>query len=664
MIWEREIVQSEARQLADRYELNYKRVLAVAETVEEFRQSRESSIKNPYHLRWRPSLSCLGLDVALRYGNPDAILDLFERERIDDIARRSVFVSYIADEDTPLYSLPELSLLSEKFSDYLLSNKPALVSFGFPTTSFVRSFWLATRLAQNYFAECPIGVDPVGFRHGKPGYVFAVQTDLRVPDDLGRGHNIRCVVPAEAFMTNDYVVLEDCTVCRVLPTGSRQPLVVCISDSEASRLEELREKVADTKAQVLRAAAYALCDRDAEQLWRRSLRILTKTLTKPDVDFLLQLDAAYTGYNLLSNTLAPGDESIMLPPGGLTDLLMMIGHIEKEIRIGTYDRCRELLAEIVNPDLTSPSRLTANSYFSLAERPENHLIDHAVAEFARLEKREEFFWDEFSRRVTVAVRGEFVHPHTVTVMVPAKTETEFKLRISSIVDAIETSLNSAGAMPQLVSSIVDITSQVSPSRNLFRRMGEFYHVQFARQTAFFADSVGMRYLEVLLMSPGTGLSAAELEDRTRPIHAGGDSLATSMSAAQLEEDLLTVRSIRDYIYEDHDREGFRLALETLKDLEEQLAEAIEDELPQDSIRKLREQQERCASYIRTEFGLRGTRRNKELDKIRSRVTKAITEAIARIDREHKPLAQHLRSCVNTGSLCIYAPCDSVSWLTE
>lgn len=665
MICENDSVSLEPGLLSNRYGLDYSRVLAVAKAIEQFTKNDDPcTFKNPYDLVWRPSLSCIELDEALCHGRPDRVLSLFETEDIKQIARRAMLVAYLAHEDTPLYSLPELSKLTDDFADYLSSNKSALVSSGYPVVSFPNSLWLATRLAQSYYSKCPIGVDTEAFVEGKPGYVFAVETDSPPSNNLRGGRYIRCVAPAEAYLTTDQVILELYSAYRVVPDASSVPDLTCFSKDEMRRLAELREGLVDAKTQILKHAAYALCNKDADGLWRRSLDLLTKAFTKDEVDFLIQSDARYTGYNVLSGAVTQDEETTMLPPGGFTDLLCMLGHIEKEIQVGTFAHAREALTELVSCDLTNRSRLVTRSYFELVGTRRHSLIDSAYADLAASEAKEKLFWSGFRQKASVAISNDFRSPQTVTVMVTSRDKPEFDLHIRPVVDAIESALASAGVMPQVLAYIVDVTSVVTPEKNVFRKQGEMFQIVYARQTGYFDDSLGMRYIQTLLTSPNIEIHVADLDHQARPAPPGGTEYYDKMSADELEAESLTVQQMSDFIIEDKDREGYKVAQDTLLDLKEQIKEAHDDRLPEKRIRELQEQQHNCADYLRREYNIHGARRNKDLENIRTRVTKAIAEALDRIGKNHKPLATHLSKAIHTGCECQYVSDRDVVWLTD
>jgi hypothetical protein len=57
------------------------------------------------------------------------------------------------------------------------------------------------------------------------------------------------------------------------------------------------------------------------------------------------------------------------------------------------------------------------------------------------------------------------------------------------------------------------------------------------------------------------------------------------------------------------------------------------------------------------FGLRGRERRaaSASERARAGVTRAVRQAIARIDEHHPQLGEHLRRTIRTGTYCAYSP---------
>jgi hypothetical protein len=66
--------------------------------------------------------------------------------------------------------------------------------------------------------------------------------------------------------------------------------------------------------------------------------------------------------------------------------------------------------------------------------------------------------------------------------------------------------------------------------------------------------------------------------------------------------------------------------------------------------------------IRRKTGLGGrARRDSDVERARSSVTKAIKNAIGKISEEHPQLGLHLENCIRTGGAMSYEPDREIDW---
>jgi tetratricopeptide (TPR) repeat protein len=177
----------------------------------------------------------------------------------------------------------------------------------------------------------------------------------------------------------------------------------------------------------------------------------------------------------------------------------------------------------------------------------------------------------------------------------------------------------------------------TPSPNLFRRAGDVWTLAFSGQLVRVKDAKGLHDLAVLIARPGREVAAADLAaapgaPRQADLGERLDEQATNAYKARLVE------------------------------LEAELEEA---DATGDPARSERAQKERDAilAQLAAAYGLGGRRRRVggTDERARQAVSWRIRDALARIERVHPELARHLRSCVRTGSFCVYDPPDPVDW---
>ena len=63
------------------------------------------------------------------------------------------------------------------------------------------------------------------------------------------------------------------------------------------------------------------------------------------------------------------------------------------------------------------------------------------------------------------------------------------------------------------------------------------------------------------------------------------------------------------------------------------------------------------------LGGRDRRVSSTVEQARVSVTRAVRQAIDRIEQHHAPLAEHLNAAVRTGAHCSYAPAHVIRWTT-
>jgi hypothetical protein len=190
--------------------------------------------------------------------------------------------------------------------------------------------------------------------------------------------------------------------------------------------------------------------------------------------------------------------------------------------------------------------------------------------------------------------------------------------------------------------------QAGPGGLTLAREDAFWVVSYAGGRTRMPDSLGLRYLDLLVRQPGRELTAVELvrlaaAGRSGPgqasAWAGGLHEATGAPA----EDVLDPQA----------RAAYR---QRLADLDAELAEA-EGWNDTERASRLRAEKDFLVRELAAATGLGGRPRQlgSESERARLNVTRAIRTAIARI-RDHAPdAAAHLDVAVRTGSRCCYAP---------
>jgi tetratricopeptide (TPR) repeat protein len=184
------------------------------------------------------------------------------------------------------------------------------------------------------------------------------------------------------------------------------------------------------------------------------------------------------------------------------------------------------------------------------------------------------------------------------------------------------------------------------SVNVFRREGDYWSVIFDGHTAHLRDLKGMRYLARLLADPGREYHVLDLV----AVEAGPAAQVGSAPTANLPRSVLGDAGA---IIDSRAKDAYR----------RRLAE-IDDDIEQahttgDTDRAAQANAERgfLVRELANAFGLsgRGRRAASASERARAGVTRAIRQAITRIEEHHPRLGEHLGRTIRTGTYCAYSP---------
>jgi tetratricopeptide (TPR) repeat protein len=180
---------------------------------------------------------------------------------------------------------------------------------------------------------------------------------------------------------------------------------------------------------------------------------------------------------------------------------------------------------------------------------------------------------------------------------------------------------------------------------VFRREGEFWTIAYRGQVFRLRDVKGLRYIAVLLASPGREVHVLELVSAAagRPADARARLAADDVVASPPSDldPLLDEQAKKEY--------GRRLV-----ELEEEL-EQVRDWGDTERAIRLEGELDLLNRELARALGLRGRDRtfSSPAERARISVTKAIKTAIRLIDKQCPELAAHLEASIQTGRSCSY-----------
>ena len=203
-------------------------------------------------------------------------------------------------------------------------------------------------------------------------------------------------------------------------------------------------------------------------------------------------------------------------------------------------------------------------------------------------------------------------------------------------------------MTKLLAALDQAEQPRKPGDLTLRHEDDFWLVGFADTVTRVPDSLGLRYLDLLIRQPGRDLAALDLARL---------AAATGAAAAASSEDGLHDASGTgaDEVLDQQARAAYR---QRLTALDEELAEA---EAWHDTERasRLRAEKDFLVRELAAATGLGGRPRRlgAESERARLNVTRAIRAAIAKIRDRAPAAAAHLDRSVRTGTRCSYSPPD-------
>lgn len=503
----------ESERLAEQYGVDRREIRKILDRVLDWESTYpylglDSDLdKIPYDHEWREVTYNLNFEQALKALGWERAAVLYQARRLEDLAARESFVRYLNHFDTPLYSHEELEALSDSFVTYLEHSRAALLRSGYPETDFRGSFWLAQRLSRLYHTKQPLAVDPAALSRGEFRYFFAERTGRQWTVIPTGARPVACTLSMEAHLADEYIYLsngDEARVVRFDESGDED----WFSEADRIGLELLKQKLLKIKIRVVRELQDAVRDRDRRTLLDRVLEALTGRVTglgADEIDFLLEADAKYAGFGYPYTPVDPAESSgqqdvsvgFALPPGGLTDLLMVAGHFEKEISIGTYTQTWERLRPSFPDAPTRTPRMGRNYYELLRDIPQHH-IDGTFDEFLQRESAEKDFWKDFAQRVQQALA----------------TQRQIALRVNEF-QAMLTAAARTGELP-LINYGLQVATPNAMEPEPLKHSPDFRSVTFegVAYTLTIKQAVVIRILYEAWESGVGGLSLAEIQVRS------------------------------------------------------------------------------------------------------------------------------------------------------
>lgn len=586
------------------------------------------------------------LDEALRYLPPEDVLALFEQEDLRRLADREQVTYYLQFGDVDFYTRDERADLADACADHLEENRPQLISMGLPSTCF-GVCWPGHWLRVLYPVKTPASSDVTCYLDGREiplTYPLLYRRDPRTSVVRLRSYTWdrpvgpTCTADQEPGSIASETLWDDAE--WVPCTYHEAPLTDGFNAADAARLEAGRPVMVDLEIRILRRLAVALQERDASGLWPSCLHLLTEAILADDAAFYLRIDRFLNGYDVRTGEMI-GEVEPGFAPGGLTDLLQVIGDCEKELTIGTMDPTKRAMPPAIASD-------PLKSYYQAVGQPWRAELDAALEFFLELAEMEPSYWEAYRDRVNAAFENEFYAEVVVRTRVKQKLVATFEPQVRTFAEWQKAQLEATGTLPMLQLSSPPVTPSVQ--RTIFRREGETWTLEYGGQTTHLKDRKGLRYLAHLLGRPGEQVHVLDL---VRAIEGGpmtGSAIGRATEGERAEESLTAGLGDAGPRLDDEAKAQYGHRLRELK-VRRELAEELGNE---DEVDEIALEVEAIERELRAGFDVRGRPRREAsaAERARTNVQKLIEDARKQIAAQHPSLAQHLRY-VRTGIYCSY-----------
>lgn len=192
----------------------------------------------------------------------------------------------------------------------------------------------------------------------------------------------------------------------------------------------------------------------------------------------------------------------------------------------------------------------------------------------------------------------------------------------------------------------------------FLREGDYWTIRYAGTETRLKDIKGFRYIAQLLKVPGREVHVLDLAATVE----GGLPVSGPSVGVQ---DELTAEGLGDAgdVLDATAKAAYK---RRLADLREELEEAQDFNDPERAARA-QEEIDALVAQLASGVGLGGRDRKaaSQAEKARVNITKSVKDALKKIDENHAPLGEHLRTTIRTGAYCAYLPDPRmhISWRT-
>ena len=556
----------------------------------------------------------------------EADLEMLLDEDLTKLATRIEVRELLAREETPFFTLIEVVHQAERLLTFLRAHHDYLVSTGLPPKLLPGNQWLYVHLGKLYPTRATWSDYPCE-RDDEEPYRWLKR-------------------PKKPFSHSELI---ECANYK------RADFLSGVSQGDGERIERDRKRLFGLKMRILEKLINAASHQSpADTLWGECLMEFRKALNAEEMQFYLQMDRRFLGSDLeLGDGTAFSEKR---SPGGVTNLLEVIGCVEAELQLGLFDQTKQQFAELDENIVNALKK--GRGYFNVTSQANRASFDSVLDNFHLRAEAGLDFWRKYRDRLQTALRVEF------WTSTPAQVEVlscQVK-KLESLVMEVASAIPVPGDHGELMVR--------ADGKNIFRRSGNSWTIQFAGTMIAKPHSKGLQYIAMALRQPNRELDAttARAEDYRRNTEVDSTSRGEiSISALGQGQDPheqfgdgLHVGT--DFGGEMLDRDAEIAYRREISSLEEQIKIAGQAG-NQTPVIRLRQDLSQIKRQWNNSHGLGNLR--KPESNAKKNDADAVRIAINRVFKDlkhaHPALYQHLRLSLKISGTLQYAPEPIVDW---
>jgi len=622
----------------------------------------------------RTKLISTGFDFAILDGiEPQKALEMFEKtEDLEKLKSNYYTFKHLTKlMPEPFCTLSELADLTNEFIEFQKKHRENTIETGFPNRIFRKSTWFDWHLGRLYYVKSPVNQEHIFLKPDEPSAFYKCNPDPWKGEETeyfsiwakeivevtktDLEQVTTCVKPPFAFLLslckiedNKFINCDGKVVGEKCPY-SEAPYFDFLSPDKLSRLDSIREKVFDIRLDILTRIQRALQSEKPQDFWEDCLSIL-KNLDYEEVQFLLFSDHVFLG---VIDKIKEGHPYKWLCDfnrnAGLNEIIHTIGHIEKELTIGTVHKTRSLLKPIIEDE-----KIT--SYFQVVKTPLQDRVDKALEGFDSLRESDKEFSTDFYKKVNRALNEEFETEVVTRKRVKRKNKSNFESLVGTYAEnkAAELEILNQGTNQQTISMVFEIGA----FDFIFSKCGKKWLIRYDKGNPFFVDNLkGIHHIAELLKNPHKKINAVQLNN----LYYKTTAQPSNLKRGQLTRNELKGMNVESGIPVITPKE-IHLKRKLISEKEKEIEDA-KNQRKQEKVNELRDEMEFLKEELKRDVGLfnKSRKTSDPAKEAYDSVKKCINIALKNILKENPHCGTYLKNTIHFSAGFIYKPEKKIFW---